>query len=84
MHFNIFGVVFFAFIVGMILWLLDAVSTRLPSWLCLSVVIGPIMSLFTSADLGTTLLTHGLALALLILYFLSGVETKKLGESNEL
>lgn len=84
MHFNIFGVVFFAFIVGMILWLLDAVSTRLPSWLCLSVVIGPIMSLFTSADLGTTLLTHGLALALIILYFLSGIETKKLGESNEL
>ncbi|OUR60973.1 hypothetical protein A9Q74_10555 [Colwellia sp. 39_35_sub15_T18] len=74
MHFNLYGVVVFSLIVGCVFWLLDSISKRLPVWLCLSVVVGPFMSLFTSSDLGTTLLTHGLLLSLLLLYLQSSQE----------
>lgn len=76
MHFKVIGVLIFPMIVSFILFFIDSVSERLPTWLCLSIIIGPFISLFTSSDLGTTLLTHGLLLSVFILYGLSSNETK--------
>ena len=45
---------------------------RLPLWFGLSLVIVPFISLFTSADLSTALLTHGLAVSLVLLWLFGG------------
>lgn len=71
MHFGFLGMIIFSLIVGVLLWLLDIlVYRRLPLWLGISIVTMPIFSLFTSADLTTALLTHGILVGMLVLLVL--------------
>lgn len=68
MHFGYLGMWIFSIIVGLLLWIVDSlVGKRMPKWLGISILTIPFFSLFTSADLTTALLTHGILLGLLIL-----------------
>lgn len=69
MHAGIAGVVFYGIAVGCLLWLVDSLrGPNTPVWLAIAFVAIPLRSLFVSADLFTTLLTHGFIVSLLILY----------------
>lgn len=76
MHFGFWGMIIFSFIVGFLLDIVDSLSKdRLPLWFSISLVVVPFFSLFTSADLTTALLTHGLGLSLVILWLFSSRST---------
>lgn len=71
MHAGLIGVVIYGLAAGGLMRILDSVASRnVPTWMSLSVVIVPFYSLFTSADLTTTLLTHGLGFGLVVLYLM--------------
>jgi len=71
MHAGFLGVVIYGLVAGAILKILDSlVSTAVPLWISLSVVVVPFFTLVTSADLTTTLLTHGLGFAMVMLYLM--------------
>lgn len=79
MHFGYMGMLIFSVFVSLLLWLVDIlVHNRLPLWLGISIVAIPFFSLFTSADLSTALLTHGILIALLILLIIGNSEQKVL------
>jgi len=72
MQFGAAGVLAYALIVGMLIRMVDAVSgDTLPAWVALATVVAPFTILFTSADLPTALLTHGIALSVLLLWLIS-------------
>lgn len=76
MHFGFFGMIIYSVIVGLLLRIVDMlVVNKLPLRFGLSLVIIPFFSLFTSADLTTALLTHGLLLSLLLLWLFSARRT---------
>ncbi|MNR55384.1 hypothetical protein D3C85_1757430 [compost metagenome] len=71
MHAGSVGVVVYAFAVGLIFKMVDSIANkRLPLWVSVSIVLISSWSLLLSTDLPTAILTHGLALALLILLFI--------------
>ncbi len=71
MHAGLLGVVIYGFLAGALLKALDSlISHQVPLWMMLSVVIVPFFILFTSADLTTALLTHGLGFAVFMLYLM--------------
>jgi len=72
MHAGLAGVAFYALALGLLLRLLNALSSRLPPWFTLAVAIAPLLSLLFSADLPTSLLTHGLGPALVLLVLAGG------------
>lgn len=71
MQAGIWGVVFYAVLCGVLFRLIDELSKRSPVWFSLAIVIAPMFSLITSADLFTALLTHGVAVSCLMLWLLS-------------
>jgi glycosyltransferase involved in cell wall biosynthesis len=72
MHFGLAGVVAFAIVVGAMIAMADRVGhPAFPVWARLAVLVVPFTSLFASADLGTSMLTHGLALSFFALATLS-------------
>lgn len=77
MQAGIWGVVFYAILCGLLFRLIDALSKRIPVWFGLAIVIAPMFSLITSADLFTALLTHGVAVSCLMLWLLSGVRNSQ-------
>lgn len=78
MHAGYFGMIIFSIVVGLLLALVDAVSRgRLPTWLASVIVLVPFNTLYTSADLPTALMTHGLALAVLLLWLLGSSPSSK-------
>ncbi len=89
MHAGLLGVVIYGLTAGALLRIVDSIANRgVPTWMSLSVVIVPFYSLFTSSDLTTTLMTHGLGFALLMLYLLrrpgvpDGFEFQAIGNSE--
>jgi hypothetical protein len=73
MHFGFFGVILYSIIVGYTLRFLDSIaSNKVPAWFAVSCLLVPLQALFMSADLTTAFLTHGVLLALLLLYFFTG------------
>jgi len=72
MHFGIVGAVIYPTIVGAILKLIDKFEeAAIPQWVLLGLLILPFNGLFRSADLTTSILTHGLGLALLMLWLIN-------------
>ncbi|SPP31947.1 hypothetical protein ARAF_1615 [Arsenophonus endosymbiont of Aleurodicus floccissimus] len=68
-HFGLVGIMIYAVILGFILKILDYVTTRGVSvWFVLCVVVVPLRDALISSDLLTTLLTHGLFVALILLF----------------
>ena len=71
MHAGIVGVILYSIIVGLLLRISDSMVNRnSPTIIVILATVIPFTILFTSADLPTALLTHGLAMAFLMLYFL--------------
>lgn len=66
-NFGIIGVFLFSMILGIILWVVDSVGSHLPSYFVAALFAMPAMALTESA-LFTTMLTHGLIPAVLILW----------------
>lgn len=67
MHAGLAGALFYAIVVGVMMRLIDTFSSRLPLWLGTSLVVVPVWTLFFSADLPTTLLTHGLGISIFMM-----------------
>ena len=68
-HAGLIGVAIYTFILTYFLKVLDSIvlNSDVPAWLALGMTIVPLRSALISSDLFTTLLTHGLALSLLLL-----------------
>ena len=68
-HAGYFGVLFYSFIVGLLLKLInDMTYNKLPLWFSVSVCIGPLRTILINSDLFTSLLTHGLFISLIIIF----------------
>ena len=71
MHAGIAGVIFYSIVVGLLFRLVDSISFKgIPPWVAIAVMIVPTRSLLISADLPTSLLTHGIGIAVLMLFLL--------------
>ncbi len=72
MHFGLFGVIIYPLIIGMIIKLIDKFEDfGTPKWIILGLLILPFNGLFRSADLTTSLLTHGLGVAIFMLWLIN-------------
>lgn len=82
-HAGLLGVVIYSLIFSYFLKLLDSVAldSDVPVWLALCITIVPLRSALISSDLFTTLLTHGLALSLLIVILFRSSKYSKQGFS---
>ncbi len=71
MHAGIWGIALYGILGGLIFRVVDSVSAAgVPIWVAIAVLIVPSQSLLLNADLPTALLTHGMAVGLLILLLL--------------
>lgn len=69
MHFGFAGMIMFAFIVGLLLRLLDSlIVKRMPLRYGLPLVVTPVYMLFTSADFTDSLTTYGILPSMLLLW----------------
>jgi hypothetical protein len=75
MHFGIIGIFIYVFIVSLLINLINQFNS-LPIWLINTIVLMPLLVLFSSSDLFTTLFTHGLLVSIFTLYMYSGKEVK--------
>jgi len=77
MHAGLFGVAFYSFSLFLVLFFLDYFRKNLPVNVIVAFSVAPIISVLTSSDLVTSLLTHGLLIMLLFVYLLSSNPTGK-------
>ena len=70
MHLGIIGIILYMFIIAIVINLIQQFS-MLPSWIINAVMLMPFLSILSSSDLPTALLTHGLLMGIVILYFYS-------------
>lgn len=69
MHAGILGVIFYGAVVGFIFRVIDSISSNgVPPWVAISAILIPGRTLLIGADLPTALLTHGLGIAILLLF----------------
>lgn len=67
-HAGILGIIIYSVIFGVVLRFIDSTSlNRVPVWLSLCLTVVPLRSALLSSDLLTTLLTHGLLAAVILL-----------------
>ncbi|MNJ14191.1 hypothetical protein D3C77_84060 [compost metagenome] len=68
-HAGVLGVFSYATIVGVLLRLVDDLSSGyMPVWMAVAISIVPLRSLLISSDLFTVMLTHGFAVAVFLMY----------------
>ena len=66
---GLLGIIIYSILIGFIFKAANYFSFKqIPIWLSISILFAPIRTLIISADLLTTLLTHGLILSLLVLF----------------
>lgn len=71
MHAGSYGIVLYGVLAGLLFRFIDSLAGKgLPQWLVLAVCITPIFSLISSADFPTALLTHGIGVAVLMLFLI--------------
>lgn len=76
MHFGFLGMIVYSIIVGFLIRLVDMLAVnKLPLRFGTSLVVIPFFILFTSADLTTALLTHGMLLSFLLLWLFRARKT---------
>lgn len=66
MHFGLAGMFFYAVIIGLLLKIVDKLSTTKNNEITISIFSISFMNIFTSSDLPTSLLTHGFLLLIFI------------------
>lgn len=68
-HAGVLGVFSYATIVGVLLRLVDDVSSGcMPTWVAVAISVVPLRSLLISSDLFTVMLTHGFIVAIFLMY----------------
>lgn len=67
LNFGLFGIILFSIILALLLKVIDSVSTSVPTFLSISILTIPAMSLVNSAFF-TSLLTHGILIAIMMLW----------------
>lgn len=68
-HAGLFGVFFYAIIIGLIIRLInDMTSESMPIWVAVAISVVPLRSLLISSDLFTVMLTHGFGMAIVLIY----------------
>jgi hypothetical protein len=78
MHAGILGVVIYGILAGLLFRLIDSFATKgVPVWLVLAVLIVPSRSMLLSADLPTSLLTHGIGVGIIILFLVRRSAAKR-------
>lgn len=71
MHAGISGLILYGMLAGLLFRLIDSVSNKcVPPWVAVASIIVPSHSLLRSSDLPTALLTHGIGIAIVILFLL--------------
>jgi hypothetical protein len=68
MHFGYFGLLIYVFLAIIILRVINRLGKKIKKYTVLSIVFLPINTLFMASDLFSTLLTHGLLIAVLVLW----------------
>ena len=72
-HAGLWGVVIYSLILGLLFrFLLDPLSRTTSIWFLLCLTITPIFTIFTTTDIPTVFVSHGLGLAMILLYFSAG------------
>jgi hypothetical protein len=70
MHAGLIGVIFYSIIAGLLFRLIDSlVSRNVPVWFVTALLAIPMRSMLLSADLPTALLSHGIAVGILLTFF---------------
>lgn len=69
-HAGYWGVIFYSIIISLILSIINRISKNIPLWMMVSITLVPLRVLVTASDLPSTLLTHGLIVAVFLLLFL--------------
>jgi hypothetical protein len=67
-HFGIIGVAIYTVIATIILNFINAISKKINLYFLLAIILIPMQTLFISSDMFTVLLTHGLLIAILVLW----------------
>lgn len=81
MHAGIFGMIIYGVLVGLLFKIIDDLSKdRIPVWIALSLIIMPSFALLTSADLPTSLLTHGFGMSIVLIFMLGSPSYFKMKE----
>ncbi len=71
MHSGFLGILLYGLIFGLILRIYDSLAYKsMPIWFSISILIIPMHSLITSADLPTSMMTHGIVLGIFILFLM--------------
>ncbi len=81
MHLGIIGIIIYIFIFTLLINLVQQFN-KLPYWLINAIILMPFLTVFASSDLLTTLLTHGLLMAIVIMYLYSTPEKKELNKKR--
>ncbi|MFB1632413.1 MULTISPECIES: hypothetical protein [unclassified Pseudomonas] len=68
-HAGVYGVLFYATIIGLIVRLINDVTVNnMPIWIAVAISVVPLRSILISSDLFTVMLTHGFGIALVLIY----------------
>lgn len=68
-HAGIFGIMLYTFFAIILMNIINTFSKTNEKYFVMSIIFIPLMSMYSSSDLPTSLLTHGVLIAVLILYF---------------
>ena len=74
MHFHYIGLFIYAVIISYVMSILDALSKQINTPLVIAFTTIPVLTMFVSSDLPTTLFTHGLILSIIITMCISNNE----------
>lgn len=78
-HLGYIGMILYSFIIGVILKLVDNFTYgKLPLWVGFSLVAIPLSGILQGSDLTTGLLTHGLGIAIILLWLTKNAELSKI------
>ena len=71
MHLGVLGIIIYSALVGLLFKIIDSIGNRgISSTMSTSILIIPIITLITSSDLFTALLTYGIGLSIIFLFLL--------------
>jgi hypothetical protein len=71
MHAGIYGIVLYSVLAGLLFRLIDSLATKgIPDWIVLGILVVPCQALLLSADLPTSLLTHGIGIGILVIFLM--------------
>jgi len=68
MHAEYFGVIIYTLIISAVLYFINIMAKNMDKYIVLAIITIPIITMFVSSDLLTSLLTHGLLISMIILW----------------